>query len=255
LTIAFGAAGTKVAGGTSSIALGYPSSVGAGDMLVATANGWTGTNIVWISESGWDFSGNITGGTASNNDDHSSAARGDCKVAAGGESGTVTFDTSAAGGGSSGTMFRYTKTASSWVTPTAFASAAGPNGNTTSYSATTGSLNLAAGDWVVVIFGQGTDAANTFSSLSLSSSGITFGTITRRDTGAGSTGGVDGNCCVFDAPVTAGSGTNAVTFSATLATGSQGPTVIARLREATATPTRPKLGRRALQAVNRGACW
>lgn len=115
----------------------------------------------------------------------------------------------------------------------------GTAGNT--WSITTGNLDLAAGDVVVVLIGKNSDQDTTHSSHALSASGITFGSFTSRTAGVGGT--TQGDDCAYqigDFPVTAGNADGPVTFTMSLS-GSAGVTaggvMLIRLRESGAGPT------------------
>ena len=108
-----------------------------------------------------------------------------------------------------------------------------------SWSITTGSMDLAAGDVVVVFIAKNSDNDMTHSSHALSATGITFGSYANRG-GPGST--TQGHDCAYEwgeFPVTAGSATGAVTFTMSLSGGGQssGGVVLIRLRETGVGPT------------------
>jgi hypothetical protein len=235
VTIAFGAAGTKVIAGTSTIALGYPASVGAGNLLLAGRALWTDVSALALDETGWTARGDLHGGTGAANDAHTSRVRADSKEAAGGETGTVTFDQSATGvGGVTGIMARYTKAAGmAWNIVHATAD---DNTHAANRSVTTAAMDLAAGDMLVAFAAIDTEVTLTITSPTFTASGITFGTVNRRTSGAGSGGGQDGNLEMFDVPVNSGSGNVAVTFAFTTTTAQCGPVTIVRLREVVSTP-------------------
>ena len=102
------------------------------------------------------------------------------------------------------------------------------------WSGTTGSLDLAAGDMVLLILAKNSDADGTHGTPTISASGITFGTFTARQTPVGTTQGDDCGLSIGEVPVTAGSGTGGVTVSLSLS-GSAGTTAgilaLVRLRE------------------------
>lgn len=228
MTIAFGAIGAKAVTGTTTQDIDHPASVGAGELLLVWRNIWLGTATP-SDETGWTPAGQLSGGTGTAVDDHTTVIRADWKVAAGGETGTVQFDQTGATGIIS-TMSRYTKGAgTTW--DVAFA-AADDAAHGIDRSVTLGTpLDLNVGDLVVV--GSASDTNNTVTPLTPAFSGTaTFGTITRRSSGTGTSTGNDGNIEVFDAVVT-GAGT-CTGFSYTTGVIQCGPVAFVRLREVSA---------------------
>ena len=127
--------------------------------------------------------------------------------------------------------FSYARTAGSgWTVDTAYGS---QGTKADSWSITTGSLDLAAGDMVVVFIAKNSDMDMTHSSHALSASGITFGSYVNRGGPGSTTQGQDCSYEVGEFPVTAGSGSGAVTFTMDLSGGGQssGGVVLVRLRE------------------------
>lgn len=233
MTIAFGSIGAKSAGGTTSVSVAHPSGIAAEDYLILADAGWpasAGVNAL----SGWSVD-QQSGGTGSSVDAHDTTIAMFRKIAAGSESGTVAVGRGGTPSGQLGIMARYTKTTDAWD---AVVSVSG-NDNThgANRSVTTGTLDLAPGDMLVIAAATDTDTDLAgFASPAVSASGITFGTVSRRTTGAGVTTGNDGNVELFDVLVTAGTGTVAVTFSFTTTTSQCGPVRIARLREVPDSP-------------------
>jgi hypothetical protein len=227
VTIAFGAIGAKSAGGTTTVSVAYPTSVGAGDALILPDCGWpssAGVNAL----SGWTVA-QQAGGTGTAVDAHTTTQAQFHKEAAGGETGPVSVGRGGTPTGQLGVMARYTKTAAAWA---AIATASGSDStHGADRSITTGTIDLAPGDMLAIGVAVDTDAGLTITSPTISATGITFGTLTRRTSGIGVSTGEDGNVDLWDVPVTAGTGTVAVTFSFTTATTQCGPIVITRLRE------------------------
>jgi hypothetical protein len=127
--------------------------------------------------------------------------------------------------------FSYARTAGSgWTVNTAYGS---QGAKADSWSITTGSLDLAAGDVVVVFIAKNSDLDMTHSSHALSATGITFGSYVNRGAPLSTTQGQDCAYEVGEFPVTAGSATGAVTFTMSLSGGGQssGGVVLVRLRE------------------------
>ena len=120
---------------------------------------------------------------------------------------------------------------SGWDVATAYGSQGTAS---SSWSITTGSLDLAAGDVVVVFIGKNCDIDPTHSSHGLSASGITFGSFTNRGGPTHTTQGDDCGYQIGDFEVTAGSGTVACTFTMSLsgtAGMASGGVMLVRLRE------------------------
>lgn len=231
MTIAFGAIGAKSAGGTTSVNVAYPASVGAEDQLIIADTGWpssAGVNAI----SGWSVS-QQGGGTGTAADAHTTTVAGFRKIAAGGETGSVAVGRGGTPTGQLGVMLRYTKTTDNWD---AVAVASGSdNSHGSNRSVTTGNLDVAPGDMLVIKVGVDTDASLTVSAA-LTATGITFDTVNRRTSGAGVTTGEDGNIEVFDVLVTAGSGSVPITVTLTTGTSQCGPVLITRLREVPDSP-------------------
>lgn len=227
MTIAFGAIGAKSTGGTTTTAVAYPTPVSAGDFLILADCGWpssAGVNAI----GGWSVT-QLAGGTGIAVDDHTTTVAAFRKEAAGGETGTVTVTRGGTPTGQLGVMARYTRTGPAWQTA---ATATGTdNTHGADRSITTGTVDLAPGDMVVLAVAVDTDTALTITSPTLTASGITFGTVNRRTSGVGDVVGEDGNIELFDALVVSGTGTVAVTFAFTTATTQCGPVVLTRLRE------------------------
>jgi hypothetical protein len=119
------------------------------------------------------------------------------------------------------------------------ATAAGSQGAASaSWSVVTGSLDLAAGDTVLVFVAKNSDLDVVgHSAHSLSATGVTFGTFNSRAGPTGTTSGDDVAYQIGEVQVTAGSGSGPVTFtmSATGSAGnSSGGVMLVRLRASTA---------------------
>lgn len=230
MTAAFGAVGSKSAGGTTTVDVPHPASVGAGDLLVAGRNLWNAPSGAFSDESGWTPGGTLAGGTGTTADAHTTEVRADYKQAAGGETGNVTFDQTGPPGGCLGIMARYTRAAPGfWDVATATGDDATHGANRSITTST--NMELKPGDVVVVVVATDTDTSLTITAPAITASGITFGTTNRRTSGAGVTTGNDGNIEIFDAVVSSGSGTAAVTLAFTTVTSQCGPGSFLRLRQ------------------------
>ena len=130
-------------------------------------------------------------------------------------------------------MSAYSKTeAGAW----GIASATGKDNSASGTSvsiASDSTIDLAVGDVLVIGVSLPDDTATMATSLAISASGITFGTITERLPTNGTTSGNDGAMHVFEATVTAGSGTVTVTLSGTNTNSgeSEAAAIFVRLRE------------------------
>lgn len=229
MAIAFGAIGTKVLGQATTIAVDYPVSVGAGDLLIAGRCIWIENTNTATDESGWTPAGDLWGGVGTGTDSHTARIRGDYTVAAGGETGSVTFDQTVTGvstqDGIAAIMARYTCSGTWDVAAETGDDAAHTANRAVTLSA---SHTVAVGDWVVGIVSQDTDASLTITAETFTGT-ATFGTVTRRTSGAGTALGRDGNIDLFDAEVTGAGTCTGLTF--TTASSQCGPASILRLRE------------------------
>ena len=102
------------------------------------------------------------------------------------------------------------------------------------WDVTTGSIDLAAGDVLVMLVAKNSDQDLTHSAHTLTASGITFGSVTVRNAPVGTTNGDDCALEITEIPVTAGSGTVSVRVQINMS-GSAGMTagtvLLVRLRE------------------------
>lgn len=226
MAIAFGAIGTKAGVGTTTEAIAYPASVGAGDLLLACRCIWLGTATA-DDEPGWTAAGRLSGGTGTAVDDHTTIAAADWTEAAGGETGSVTFDQTGATG-IMAAMLRYTKGAGTTWDVAAQTGDDATHGTDRSVTLSS-SHTVAVGDWVVAVVAVDTNTTLAGVASPAFSGTATFGTVNRRTSGTGTSTGNDGNIEVWDAEVT-GAGT-CTGFSFTTTTTQCGPIDIVRLRE------------------------
>lgn len=226
MAIAFGAIGTKAGVGTTTEAIAYPASVGAGDLLLACRCIWLGTATA-DNEPGWTAAGRLSGGTGTAVDDHTTIAAADWMEAAGGETGSVTFDQTGATG-IMAVMLRYTKGAGTTWDVAAQTGDDATHGADRSVTLSS-SHTVAVGDWVVAVVAVDTNTTLAGVASPAFSGTATFGTVNRRTSGTGTSTGNDGNIEVWDAEVT-GAGT-CTGFSFTTTTTQCGPIDIVRLRE------------------------
>lgn len=228
------ATGTKAGTGTSTQALAYPAGVSAGRLAIACRNAWQNA-VTTASESGWLNHTDLLGGLVGTNttDSHQGRVAVDTRELDGSESGSVTFDQGGTANGVIGLIMLYEKLAgATWDVAVVTGDDATHAANRS--AAASGSVSLQPGDVVVVVAAVDTDTSlATFSGPAITASGITFGTTTRRTSGAGVGTGNDGNIEVFDATVTAGTGTTAPTLAFTTGTSQCGPVAFLRLRAQT----------------------
>lgn len=229
------ATGTKAGTGTTTQALAYPAGVSAGRLAIACRNAWQNLATT-ASESGWLNHTDLLGGLVGTNalDSHQGRVAVDTRELDGSESGSVTFDQGGTVNGVIGLIMLYEKLAgSTWDIAVVTGDDATHGANRS--AAAGASVSLQPGDVVVAVAAVDTDTnLATFSAPAITASGITFGTTTRRTTGAGVGTGNDGNIEVFDATVTAGTGTTAPTLAFTTGTSQCGPVAFVRLRAVTA---------------------
>lgn len=240
MSIAFVAVEAKVGGG-SGPSLALPNARAGGDMLIAARAAWSAGTVL-NPATNWTASGDLEGGTGASVDAHITRARGDRYEVDGNEANPAVFSGTSLGG-TIGLVACYSKASGTvWQVATATGDDATHGANRSATSST--NLDLAPGDRVIAIVATDTDTTlASVASIAFSASGITFGTAARRSpSSAGNTSGQDGNVEIFDADVSSGSGTVAVTFSFNTSTSQCGPVVFIRLREfdpnATVTPAR-----------------
>jgi hypothetical protein len=250
--VTFTAIGTKTGtGSTTTVSIAHPAGTAADQVLIAGRVAWE-TGISFTDESGWTASGELAGGTGTAADAHTTAVRVDRKEISGADAGPTVFDQTGALG-ATGIMASYTKSpgTATWDFATATGDDAthGANRSVTASSSIALDVNDVVTAWVAV----DTDVSLTITSPAITASGITFGTTTQRaPVSAGSTTGDDGNIYMFDATVTAGSGTVAPVLNFTTATSQCGPVAFVRLRAVTATTVvPPPIRRRNLQLTFR----
>lgn len=236
--VAHVATGTKAGTGTTTQALAYPAGLAAEDLAIACRNAWQNAATT-ASESGWNNHTDLLGGLVGTNaaDSHQGRVAVDTKELTGSESGSVTFDQGGTVNGVIGLIMIYEKETLSATWDIAIATGDdathGANRSVTASS----SLSLQPGDVVVAVAAVDTDTSlAAFSAPAITASGITFGTTTRRTSGAGVGTGNDGNIEVFDAAVSSGSGTAAPALAFTTTTNQCGPVTFVRLRSVSGSP-------------------
>lgn len=232
MAVAFGTIGT-VASGTTSLAVPYPASISAGDLLVLCIANKFPTNgpstpADWTLPTNGQKDGGA--GTDIGSEGHVYATVF-FKIATGSETGNLTVTLTSADS-SHGIMLRYTNATGLWSIA---ANGGGDNtaGNNAWSVTAAADPGIAGGDVVVVASGVNNNSI-TFTSEALSAAGITFGTMTEREDS--STGmGTDLGLVVSEHPVTSGTSSAPPVFTMTASSSSAvmpaGASVMLRLRE------------------------
>lgn len=234
MAIANVSSGTGASGLTSSSPT-YPATVTAGEMLIlVSVHKYSSAGVT--TPSGWELLGSYTGGVGDGN----GAGTGTEKVhifyriADGTEDGaTLSLTISPAANCSYHRIFSFSKDPSkNWDI-----ALEGGNMNTpaTAWSVTTGSWNVASGDFLLAA--SAVSVYQTCGSQACSMSGITFGTMTELND-IGSTAGDDVRMVVSSHPVSSGTNTATLTYTMTVSGtvnpfSPAGPTAVVRLREVT----------------------
>ena len=235
MAIAFVNIGTKGLG-TTTCSCGHPASTAADQILVAGLAAWEPV-LSFTAEAGWTKQAeDVSVGTGTATNAHLTGICAHTKELTGADAGPTVFDLAGAGlTGSIGAICSYSKGASNnWAIATTTGDDATHAANRS--MAGVGSIDFAPGDMLVGCVSVDTDSALTISAPAFTASGITFGTTTRRTSGAGNGAGDNGNIEIFDALVSSGSGTVAPTLAFTTATSQCGGVVFVRLREVSAGP-------------------
>lgn len=227
MTISYLAAGSGSTSATS-INLGWPAGLAAGDYVVAVVGSGNaaGSTTVTVPGSHTQLAAaQNTDGTFGNNTGPRRATAAGYE-AVGGESGTVTFSHASADANRviGGIQYGFEKTNDAW-------DVVGYGGDDSdagsSISVLFSDVDIAAGDMLLLMW-AGNDDTQAISGHGFTATGITFGTITEM-TDVGQTVGNDVRLMACRVPVSTGSGTVDVTFTST-STGSGGATLV-RLRE------------------------
>jgi len=234
MAIAFGTAGAG-ANGTSSVILPYPTSISAGDLLVATIVNKYPANAP-ATPTDWTLlaAARKQGGNGTNGPDRGQVFMSVFyKIATGSESGSLTF-TITSGNSSRGRMFRYTRGGTGWDI-----AATGGAENTVSLTwdvTMDADPGITSGDVLLACTAVNGDAV-LYSSPSLTAAGATIGSGTEREE-AGTGGGQDCKLYVVQFSCTAGTATAAAQYTHTngssAANTPAGATVLFRMREVTA---------------------
>lgn len=237
MSVAFGASGGAVSG-TSSIALGYPTGITAGQLLLMVVAWGNGSTTRPATPTGWDHAGTVAGGAGAWGS--GTGPRGVTyftRQAGGTESGTVTVNN---GGGTGqvlrGVIHRYTKTLTYWAAVEVTGSAdttADTSWSTPSPSDPGG----AAGMRRHIANALATTGTPSMSSVSSTWPGLTT---TRTVMGVGTaTGGYGVRLMEFRDALDSGASTGAPTFTATLSAAAGGAGASAILADTVTDPNPP----------------
>ena len=236
MAIAFGTAGSEI-NGTTLFNMPYPASISAGDLLTLYYAGKYPLSPP-VVPSGWSLAPNgsrAAGLGPAASDSGEVLVQWMYKIADGTETGNLSVSVPGGNGGR-GRILRWTKSGSlSW-------SIQGCNGAdlvpTLPWNVTSDQLlDLTTGDMVLAASGVNGDVGSGVGGEALSATGITFGGNIERGDGSNTTGD-DMHAFMSHQSVSAGSGSVAVSYTATLGTSAAaffptGATVFLRLRETT----------------------
>jgi hypothetical protein len=228
-------AGTS-ATSTTSHTVNYPSMTGflAGTALylIAMGRSLTANTEFAITGGGWTNIGTLEGGTGTYAADTGTRR---CTIfrkdtVSGSESGTVTVTLSGGTGtGIRASIIRVDPTNAAYTLTQAVVSGA-DSSHGTGYSAlATSNLTWAVNDLLVICCASSTDSA-TQSSVSITASGVTFGTLTNRSSVA-ITGGFDHRHIIDTVPVTAVGSASAPTYAWTASANTNGPTLFLKIQQ------------------------
>lgn len=188
-----------VAVGTTSVAVPYPASIAAGDLLILASSVKFPAAATTQTPAGWVKLGESNGGSGADGADTGSVfASVFAKIADGTETGNLTYSVTS-GNSSLARMFRYTTsynlsleklTGSDGTAGTNFAVSFASN------------LQMIADSLILAVSAINTDAY-TYSGEAITGSGVTFGTVTEPQD-SGTTTGSDVALVVSEHPVTSG---------------------------------------------------
>jgi hypothetical protein len=236
MTIAFGSASSAVQAGISSVLYRAPDTLAAGDLILwCVANKYptngpnapTGLSLLVQAQGGAGSagadSGNVYGTVFS-------------KVSDGTEDAATETVSVPSGNSVTSRSVSYTRTAGTgWGIVSSYGA---QNTAADSWSvASAATMNLAAGDKIVIVIAQNGDGDITHANYALSAPGIGFGALVPRHGNSAAIGTTNGDDCamrVLEADVTSGSGTGTLSLSFDLtgsAGSSAGVVLFIRLRE------------------------
>lgn len=233
MTIALRAAGTATSATAAVTAVNpaTPAGCQAGDLAVMTVT-MKPYNTTITTPAGWEKIGEQTNGTTASGTD-----TGSTKIAMFVQrnpiSSTSVGNLSFTNANSCAAVIHvYSKSSSNAWDYTSFTDG-GDSTNGANYSATgAAGISVASGDWVLASTAVNSDLGTISAQAIAGMSGATIGTVQNR-TNQDITTGNDTAILASDAPISAGSSSNAPTFSYTNASSTSGTTLFLRLRETT----------------------
>lgn len=197
----------------------------------------TPTNGSWTALTNLNGGDSAHGANNTTNDNGLSRVGAWYQVLVGTESGSVGVSTTGANDNCQvSTIISYSTDQASFASPIyVTGSDDGAHGASRSVTFGTWGSSLQVGDVIVVINSVDTDNAAIISASSFTQSGTTFSTSTRRARGLNGSGS-DNGIYVYEATVTAGGSTSALTFDWTGGPNSCGPAIAIRIRDVAANP-------------------
>jgi len=221
--------------GVDFVTVAYSTGVAAGRIALLHVVVKMSTAVFFADPAGWTFVGNQTGGTGTSGPDAGTTRVGTWfRVLDGTESGSVNVSTDS-GESMAGWMDIRQGTVGGWETPILVGGADTTHAADWSVTCGTWASALQVDDWVAGAMSSDTDAVQSITGRTLTQTGITFGGNLFRSRSL-STSGNDTGGYSFDWSVTAGSNTNAPSYTHTTGTSQCGAMVLVRLREAVAAP-------------------
>src|SRR6185369_5559043 len=233
MSYAFVSAGTG-AGGTTSLSLPFPATTVSGNLLIAVVCNKYPANAP-TTPSGWTLQKQPFGGAGASGADTGSVFLSVyTKTADGTEGGTNLSVTITAGNAAIGNIFQYSPSAAQSTFQIVAASGTYDASAGASWSATANAdLGILTGDLVLVFSGINTDLYG-YSLEAITSTGVTFGTMTER-ADAVTTSGDDAAIVLAEFPVQDARSSAApvytMTASGTAASNPAGATIFLRIRE------------------------
>jgi hypothetical protein len=212
----------------------YPATVTAGELLILTLVSKIAPNYP-VAPNGWTLLSQDSGGTGSGDGAGAVTVTNYYQIAQGTESaGTFTITTTGVNV-FFGRVSNFSKAADKdW--DLAYGTGSFTTAASTAWSVATSAVSMAANDFVFAVSGLSLATASC-SAQGFSSAGITFGSILERSD-SGTSGGNDVRLVLASAAITAGTATQAITYTQTTLNATTGQTTIIRLREVTpAAPT------------------
>jgi hypothetical protein len=245
---------SKSAGGTTTLTVPLNATIAAGSIIVVARCLWLNTAVA-SDEAGWTSLADVTGGTGTTTDSHTTRLRVDYKIANGSEGGTSpVFDQTGTISGGIAQSINVVKsdTAKAWDIDVRSGT---DNTHGTGRSVTFGSgMDVLPGDVLISFVAVDTDAS--FSSTTTGPTGTATFTVNGSSISPSATGvttGVDGNIMTFSSTIS-GAGT-LTAFSSDTTVAQCGPIAVVRFREVTAAATARSRNIRTSNPALRAATW